>query len=57
MPKHAAQTRNRTGSSLTAQITAIAVGCVLVAGGVSAAEISILNNARVDASVSAELVS
>lgn len=57
MLKQAAKTRNRTRSSRTAQITAIAAGCALVAGGVSAAEISILNNSSATTSVSAEVVS
>ena len=56
MLKHATKTRHRTGSSVKAQITAVAVGCALVAGGVSAAEISMLNNSRADSSVSTQLL-
>ncbi|UOY97406.1 hypothetical protein MUG94_06595 [Arthrobacter gengyunqii] len=52
MLKHAAKTRRRTTSSVTAQMAAIAVGCALVAGGVSAAEISMLNSSPADTSVS-----
>ena len=56
MFKHAAKTRRATGSSVTTQITAIVVGCTLVAGGVSAAEISMLNNSDTVTSVSTEFV-
>lgn len=56
MFKHAAKTRRATGSSVTTQITAIVVGCTLVAGGVSAAEISMLNNSDTVTSVSTEIV-
>ena len=44
MLKHVAVTRTRTTTSrLTAQIAAIAAGCALVAGAVSAGEIAMLN--------------
>ncbi|MCC9205158.1 hypothetical protein [Arthrobacter sp. zg-Y769] len=44
MLKHINATRSRTTTSrFTAQITAIAAGCALVAGGVSAAEVAMLN--------------
>ncbi|WAP50910.1 hypothetical protein OL239_13140 [Arthrobacter sp. ATA002] len=56
MLKHAAKTRQRTRRSTTAQMTAIIAGCALVAGGVSAAEISMLNNSRADSSVSTQTV-
>ncbi len=56
MLKHVTKTRRRTGSSLTAQMAAVVVGCTLVAGGVSAFEISMLNNDAPDTSVSTELV-
>lgn len=57
MLKLAAKTRRRTKSSVTAEITAIALGCALVAGGVSAAEIGMLENSRADAPVSVEVMS
>lgn len=56
MLKHAANTRQRTQRSTTAQITAIIAGCALVAGGVSVAEINILNNSHADTSVSTHVV-
>lgn len=56
MLKTAAKTRRRTASSKTAQITAIVAGCALVAGGVSAAEISMLNNSKAETPISSELV-
>lgn len=56
MLKHATTTRRRTGPSLKAQMTAVIVGCTLVAGGVSAVEISMLNHSAQDTSVSTELV-
>lgn len=56
MLKHAAKTRQRTQRSTVAQITAIVAGCALVAGGVSAAEISILNNSHADTSVTTQIV-
>ncbi|MCC3279650.1 hypothetical protein LJ754_10865 [Arthrobacter sp. zg-Y40] len=44
MLKHVAVTRTRTTTSrFTAQIAAISAACALVAGGVSAAEIGMLN--------------
>lgn len=55
MLKHVAVTRTRTTNSrLTAQIAAIAAGCALVAGGVSAAEIAMLNAAPAPGPVVAE---
>lgn len=56
MLKRATTTRRRTGSAVSRQMTAIAVGCALIAGGVSAAEISMLNNSRADTSVSTQFV-
>ncbi|MBP3036824.1 hypothetical protein J2M53_11265 [Arthrobacter sp. zg-ZUI100] len=56
MLKHAAKTRRATGSSVTTQITAIVIGCTLVAGGVSAAEISMLNGPDAVTSISTEIV-
>ena len=56
MLKHVANTRRRTTSKITAQMAAIAVGCAVIAGGVSAAEISMLNNSTADTSVSTQLV-
>lgn len=56
MLKHVTTTRRRTGPSLKAQMTAVIVGCTLVAGGVSAFEISMLNHPAQDTSVSTELV-
>lgn len=50
MLRHAAKTRQRTQRSATAHITAIVAGCALVTGGVSAAEISMLNNSPADTS-------
>ena len=55
MLKHVEKTRRRTNSSVTAQLTAIAVGCALVAGGVSAVEINMLNHSQADTSVSSPL--
>ena len=45
MLKAVTKTRRRTVQSATLEIVAIAAGCALVAGGVSAAEISMLNAA------------
>ena len=56
MLKHAANTRQRTQRSTRAQITAIIAGCVLIAGGVSAAEINMLNNSQPDTSISNQMV-
>ncbi len=52
MLKHVAKTRRRTNPSVTAQVAAIVLGCALVAGGVSAAEISMLNSSGANTSVS-----
>ncbi|MCQ1987254.1 hypothetical protein [Arthrobacter sp. zg-Y844] len=55
MLKHVAVTRTRTTTSrFTAQVTAIAAGCALVAGGVSAAEIAMLNAEPAPSQVIAE---
>jgi hypothetical protein len=56
MLKHAAKTRQRTQRSTKAQIAAIIAGCALVAGGVSAVEINMLNNSQPDTSVSTQIV-
>lgn len=56
MLRHATKTRQRTQRSAAAQIAAIAAGCALVAGGVSAAEISMLNNSPADTSVNTQIV-
>lgn len=45
MLKAVTKTRRRTVRSATVEIIAIAAGCALVAGGVSAAEISMLESA------------
>lgn len=45
MLKAVTRTRRRTVKSATLEILAIAAGCALVAGGVSAAEIQMLNAA------------
>lgn len=57
MLKHVAKTRRRTNTSVTAQIAAIVLGCTLVAGGVSAAEISMLDSSPADTSVSTGVLS
>ncbi|MCC9175039.1 hypothetical protein [Arthrobacter sp. zg-Y179] len=55
MLKHVNVTRSRTTTSrFTAQITAIAAGCALVAGGVSAAEVAMLNAEPAASQVTAE---
>lgn len=55
MLKHVAVTRTRTTTTgFTAQIAAIAAACALVAGGVSAAEIAMLNAEPAPAPVIAE---
>lgn len=56
MLKRAAKSRRRTGSAVSMHVTAIAIGCALIAGGVSAAEISMLDNSRADTSVSTQFV-
>ncbi|WP_153297126.1 hypothetical protein [Arthrobacter yangruifuii] len=55
MLKHVAVTRTRTTTSrFTVQIAAIVAGCALVAGGVSAAEIAMLNAGPATGQVIAE---
>ncbi|GAA3288601.1 hypothetical protein ACFFON_08065 [Arthrobacter citreus] len=56
MFKHAAKSRQRTQRSAKVQIAAIVAGCALVAGGVSAVEINMLNNSPADTSVNTQIV-
>ena len=57
MLKHAAKPRHRTQRSTKTQIAAVIAGCAIVAGGVSAVEINMLNNSPAGTSVNTEVAS